>query len=297
MGPPTEKVLVMPTASQQRRAIFSLTGPAYLWLLVTILLPLSAMLCFSFLTVSPFSGQQPAWTLEQYRTFFTQDVYMVNAWRSIGLATRVTLLCLLFGYPAAFILARTIKGRWREAMLLLIVLPFWSNGLVRTFSWPMVLTDYGIIGRALHAVWPGAPSIEIMNSYAAILIGLVHAYLPYMVLTCYVALQGINMSLTEAARSLGASHLQVFRRIILPLSLPGVVAGCLLVFVPVLGSFMEPRILGGTQAIMLGTLIENQFTASFNWPLGAALGFVMLGIVFVIMAVFYPLARKHLSVS
>lgn len=182
-------------------------------------------------------------------------------------------------------------------MLLLIVLPFWSNGLVRTFSWTMVLTDYGIIGRMLHSVWPGAPSIEIMNSYPAILVGLTHAYLPYVVLTCYVALQGISPSLTEAARSLGASWLQVFGRIILPLSLPGVIAGALLTFVPVLGAFMEPRVLGGTQAIMLGTLIENQFTAAFNWPLGAALGFVMLGIVVLLMAAFYPLLRKHLAIN
>lgn len=284
----------MTTTAARNRAILLLAGPAYLWLLATVLLPLAAMLYFSFLTVSPLSGT-PEFTLAHYRTFFTQEVYLVNMGRSMMLGLHVTALCLLFGYPAAYVLARLIKNRWREAMLLLVVLPFWSNGLVRTFSWTMVLTDYGLIGRALHAIWPGAPSIEIMNSYPAILVGLTHAYLPYVVLTCYVSLQGINPSLTEAARSLGASWGQVFLRVILPLSLPGIIAGAMLTFVPVMGSFMEPRILGGTQAIMLGTLIENQFTAAFNWPLGAALGFVMLGTVFLLMALFWPLIRRHVQ--
>ena len=174
-----------------------------------------------------------------------------------------------------------VKGRWREAIFLLIILPFWSNALVRAFSWTMVLRE----------------PVGILYSYPAIVIGLVHAYLPYAILTIYVSLQAIDDSLIEASRSLGATRLQAFRRIILPLSLPGVLAGIFLIFVPVIGSFMEPRILGGKQAIMLGPIIESQFTALNNWPLGAALSFVMLAIVLIILGISTPLIKPHLERS
>lgn len=284
-------------STRRLRAILGLTGGTYIVLLVTVLLPLAAMLYFSFLTVTPIGGRTASFTLKHYTDIFTKPLYRVNGQRSLMLGFQVTLICFALGYPAALFLARHIKNRWREALLLLIVLPFWSNGLVRTFSWTMVLTDSGLVGQALQSVWPGAPSIDLMFSYPAIVIGLVHAYLPYMILTCYVSLQAIDDSLAEAARSLGASSFTIFRRITLPLSLPGVVAGTVLIFVPVLGSFMEPRILGGQQAIMLGTLIENQFTASFNWPLGAALGFTMLAVVILIMGICYPVLKKHLSAN
>lgn len=287
----------MTNSGRRLRSIFGLTAATYLWLAVTVLLPLAAMLYFSFLDVAPINGRTARFSLENYVDVFTKRVYLVNTWRSVQLGLTVTFVCALVGYPAALALARVIKGRWREALLLLVVLPFWSNGLVRTFSWTMVLNDNGLVARAVHAVWPGAPSFGLLDTYPAIVIGLVHGYLPYMILTCYISLQAIDDSLTEAARSLGASHLATFLRVTLPLSLPGLAAGSILIFVPVIGSFMEPRILGGQQAIMLGTLIENQFTAAFNWPLGAALGFILLLIVILIMGLFSPVLKKHMTVS
>lgn len=264
-------------AAQQTRAIVVLTAPAYLWLALTIFLPLSAMVYFSFLTVAPIGGRASDWTLAHYVAFFTKEVYWRNAWRSFELGIYVTLLCLLFGYPAALILAKHIRGRWREALFLLVILPFWSNALVRTFSWTMVLRG----------------DVGLLFTYWAIVIGLVHAYLPYSILTCYISLQSIEDSFIEAARSLGASPLQAFFRVTLPLSIPGVLAAVILIFVPVIGSFMEPRILGGKSAIMLGPIIENQFTAVFNWPLGAALSFLMLGIIIVILLAASPILRRH----
>lgn len=287
----------MTSSARRLRAILGLSGPTALWLVVTVALPLAAMLVFSFLTVVPMGGREAAFTLKHYTDFFTRPLYLTNAWRSVRLGLEVTFFCALIGYPAAYVLARTIKGRWREALLLLVVLPFWSNSLVRTFSWTMVLNDNGLLARAVHGVLPFAPSFDLLYTYPAIVIGLMQAYLPYMILTCYISLQAIDDSLSEAAYSLGASRFDVFRRVILPLSLPGLVAGSILIFVPVLGAFMEPRILGGQQAIMLGTLIESQFTASFNWPLGAALGFIMLVIVLLIMGLFYPVLKKHISVD
>ena len=172
-----------------------------------------------------------------------------------------------------------MKGRWREAIFLLIILPFWSNALVRTFSWTMVLRE----------------PLNLLFTYPAIVIGLVHAYLPYAILTCYISLQAIDDALIEAARSLGATRAQAFLRVTLPLSIPGVLAAVFLIFVPVIGSFMEPRILGGKEAIMLGPIIEGQFNTAFNWPLGAALSFTMLAIVLLILFAASPLLKRHLA--
>jgi spermidine/putrescine transport system permease protein len=278
--------------ARRRGVVFGLAGPAYLWLSLTVFLPLSAMLYFSFLTVAPFGGREPAPTLSHYANFFEKEFYRVLAGRSLMLGAHVTLVCIAIGYPAAMVLARYVKGRWREALFLLIVLPFWSNALVRTFSWTMVLRSDGLVDQAVQAVLPGAPSLGLWLSYPAIVIGLVHSYLPYMILTCYMSLQAIDESLVEAARSLGAPAWVVFHRVLLPLSLPGLFAGAVLIFVPVIGSFMEPRILGGSGATMLGTVIEEQFTRVFNWPFGAALSFILLAAVLLILALSYPLLRR-----
>ncbi|WP_119459691.1 ABC transporter permease [Rhodospirillaceae bacterium SYSU D60014] len=281
---------------QRRRfAILGLTAPTYLWLALTIFLPLSVMLYFSFLTVAPIGNREPALTFAQYGAFLDKEFYRFLTWRSVMMGVHVTLGCVLIGYPAALILAHHVPNRWREALFLLIVLPFWSNALVRIFSWTMVLRENGLIDRGLQAIFPDAPSVGILFTYPAIIVGLVHSYLPYMILTCYISLQAIDRSLIEAARSLGASNLAIFRRVLLPLSLPGLLAGMVLVFVPVIGSFMEPRILGGLEGVTLGTVIEDQFTAVFNWPLGAALSFILLAIVLTILAAAYPLLRRNLQ--
>ncbi len=274
-----------------------LLGPAYLWLLLTIFLPLSAMLLFSFLTVAPFGGREAEFTLRHYAAFLDKGFYRTLTWRSLKLGLDVTFWCTVIGYPAALALARHVPGRWREALFLLIVLPFWSNALVRTFSWTMVLRGGGLIDQSVQALWPEAPSLGILFTYPAIVVGLVHSFLPYMILTCYLSLQAIEPSLEEAALSLGASPFTVFRRVTLPLSLPGLLVGVVLIFVPVIGSFMEPRILGGPEGIMLGTVIEDQFTVVFNWPLGAALSFILLAIVLFLMALAAPILGRPLAAA
>ena len=159
----------------------------------------------------------------------------------------------------------------------------------------MVLRKDALLDWLVRLFIPDAPSLDLLFSYPAILIGLIHAYVPYMILTCYVSLQAIDDSLIEAARSLGAPALTVFRRVILPLSLPGLIAGTILIFVPVIGSFMEPAILGGKDAIMLGPIIEGQFNTAFNWPLGAALSFTMLAIVLLVLLAASPLLKRQLA--
>ena len=269
-----------------------LLAPAYLWLTAAIFLPLSAMAFFSFMTDLPLSGKDWSFTVQNYVAFFTGDVYLTLLASSLRLGLEVTLWCVVIGFPAAYVLAKVLKGRSREAIFLLIILPFWSNGLVRVFSWAMVLREGGILDTALNAVLPFKINIDLMYSYPAVIIGLVHSYVPYMVLTCYLTLQAIDDSLIEAARSLGASRLIVLRRLIVPLSMPGLIAGAVLIFVPVVGSFMEPRILGGRTGTFYGTVIEDQFVAVFNWPLGAALSFILLAVVLVILAIAAPILRR-----
>jgi spermidine/putrescine transport system permease protein len=267
-------------------------APAYLWLTVAIFLPLSAMAFFSFMTDLPVAGREWAFTLENYTAFFSQSLYATLLLASLRLGLEVTLWCVVIGFPAAYVLAKVLKGRSREAIFLLVILPFWSNGLVRIFSWAMVLREGGILDTALNAVLPFRVDIDLMYSYPAVVIGLVHSYVPYMVLTCYLTLQAIDDSLIEAARSLGASRLTTLRRLIIPLSMPGLVASAALIFIPVVGSFMEPRILGGRTGTFYGTVIEDQFVAVFNWPLGAALSFILLAVVLIILATASPVLRR-----
>lgn len=281
-----------PAARGGLKSALPLLAPAYLWLTVAIFLPLSAMMFFSFMTAMPIAGRPWSFTLANYAAFFSQSLYATLLWASLRLGLEVTLWCVVLGYPAAYVLAKVLKGRSREAIFLLVILPFWSNGLVRIFSWAMVLREGGILDTALNAVLPFKVDIDLMYSYPAIIIGLVHSYVPYMVLTCYLTLQAIDDSLIEAARSLGASRMQTLRRVVLPLSLPGLVAGAALIFIPVVGSFMEPRLLGGRAGTFYGTVIEDQFVAVFNWPLGAALSFILLAVVLIILAVASPMLRR-----
>ena len=268
-----------------------LLAPAYLWLTVAVFLPLSAMLFFSFLSAAPFTTDDWHVTGANYAEFLSRTIYPDLLGRSLVLAAIVPLCCVLIGYPCAYVLARHVKGRSREALFLLIILPFWSNSLVRIFSWAIVLRGNGIIDNTLGAVFPFI-SVNLMFTYAAVVIGLVHSYLPYVILTSYLALQAIDESILEAARSLGAPFRTILFRLILPLSLPGLAAGAVLIFVPVAGSFMEPRILGGKHGIFYGTLIEDQFVAVFNWPLGAALSFILLAVVLVILAAASPILKR-----
>ena len=279
------------TGSERLRAL-GLLAPAYLWLTVAVFLPLSAMAFFSLLTDVPFGDREWAFTFGNYTQALTNPTYATLLWKSLTLAFWVTVWCVILGFPCAYILARMIKGRSREALFLLVILPFWSNALVRIFSWAIVLRGNGVLDRAVNAVLPWEVKLNLMFSETAMVIGLVHSYLPYVILTTYLSLQAIDETLIEAARSLGARFPRILWRLILPLAMPGLIAGAVLVFVPVVGSFMEPRLLGGRVGTTYGTLIEDQFVAVFNWPLGAALSFILLAVVLVILAAASPALRK-----
>jgi spermidine/putrescine transport system permease protein len=279
-------------ARQDRRKAFMLLSPAYLWLTVAVFLPLSAMAFFSLLSEVPFDGRDWHFTIANYRAFFETGTYATLLWKSLKLGLVVTAVSVVVGFPCAYVLAKVVKGRAREALFLLVILPFWSNSLVRIFSWAIVLRGNGVLDRAVNAVLPWDVKLNLMFSPTAIVIGLVHSYLPYVILTSYLALQAIDDSLIEAARSLGAKRRTILWRLILPLAAPGIIAGAVLIFVPVVGSFMEPRLLGGRLGTYYGTVIEDQFVAVFNWPLGAALSFILLAVVLAILATASPVLKR-----
>lgn len=278
--------------TRDRLQLAGLLSPAYLWLTVAIFLPLSAMLYFSLLSDVPFDGRDWHYSLENYAAFFETWTYSSLLWKSIKLGLTVTALSVAIGFPCAYVLAKVVKGRGREALFLLVILPFWSNSLVRIFSWAIVLRGNGVLDVTLNAVLPFEVDVNLMFSTPAVVIGLVHSYLPYVILTSYLALEAIDDDLIDAARSLGAGKLTILFRLVLPLALPGLLAGAVLIFVPVVGSFMEPRILGGRFGTYYGTLIEDQFVAVFNWPLGAALSFILLAVVLLILIAASPVLRR-----
>jgi spermidine/putrescine transport system permease protein len=265
--------------------------PTYGWLTLAVLLPLCAMFAFSFLTATPLGNKPIEFTLKQYRVFADQPYLLGVAWNSFIIGIWTTVLCAVFGFLAALALARATVGRTRETLLILILLPFWTNGLVRVFSWTMVLREGGFLDNVVQSIWSGVPSIGFLYTRPAIVVGLVHGYLPYMILTCYIALIAIDDAIIEAASSLGARWWTILVRILVPMAAPGLISGAVLTFVPVIGSFMEPRILGGRVGVTLGTVIEDQFTQAFNWPLGSALSFTMLAVVLAIFATFSGVLR------
>ena len=265
--------------------------PGIVWLLLLMVVPCALVLVISFYERGIYGGIDWIFTLENFQRA-ADPLYLRILGVSVSIAGIATLICILIGYPCALVLARTIKGRARETLFLLVILPFWSNSLVRIFSWAIVLRGNGVLERTIEAILPWDIRLDLMFTPSAVVIGLVHSYLPYVILTSYLALQAIDDDIVDAARSMGASSLTILRRLLLPLSLPGLLAGAVLVFVPVVGSFMEPRILGGRYGTYYGTVIEDQFVAVYNWPLGAALSFVLLAVVLVILGLASPILRK-----
>ncbi|MDF1631505.1 ABC transporter permease [Mycoplana sp. MJR14] len=266
--------------------------PTYGWLTLAVFLPLLTMLAFSFMSATPMGKTPVEFTLKQYRAFIDQPYLLRIGFNSLMMGFWTTLFCAILGFLAAVALVRATVGKTREALLVLILLPFWTNGLVRVFSWTMVLRENGFLDNLLHMVAPDAGSISILYTRYAVVLGLVHGYLPYMILTCYIALVTIDDAIIEAAASLGARWWTILYKILIPMAAPGLISGAVLIFIPVIGSFMEPRILGGRVGVTMGTVIEDQFTQAFNWPLGASLSFTLLAVVLAIFATFSGILRR-----
>ncbi len=253
-----------------------LSAPGLVLLLGFAVAPLFIMLYYSFQSDSG-SG---AFTLENYLRFFSKPFYMELTRRTIVNSLVVTVICLVIAFPLAYIMAKKFR-RSSMVILAMLMLPFFTNQMVRVYSWLVFLQDGGILERLLNALGLAEGRLGILYTQTAVLIALVQVYFSYMVITLYMALDRLDDSLLEASANLGASKVSTFFKVILPLSWPGMLSGCLLVFVPCLGSFVEPRILGGVNGTVIGTVIEDQFFEIYGWNFGAAIAFVLLVMVMI----------------
>jgi spermidine/putrescine transport system permease protein len=198
--------------------------------------------------------------------------------RSVLLAAATTAICLLIGYPLAYFIAR-VPTRWQGVWLLLVVIPFWTNFLVRTYAWMFLLRTEGLLNTVLLNIGVVRTPVDILYTDWAVLMGLVYGYLPFMVLPLYAAIERLNRSVVEAAWDLYANGWSVFWRVVFPLTKPGVIAGCLLVFIPSVGAYITPDLLGGAKTMMVGNLIQHEYLVIRDWPFGSAISFVLMAVV------------------
>jgi spermidine/putrescine transport system permease protein len=257
--------------------------PAWLTLVLLFAVPFAIVGAYSLLTRGVYGGIVPPWTLESYRRLF-DPLYLAILWRSFAMALAATALCLLLAFPAALFISRA--GRHKNLFLQLVMLPFWTSFLVRTYAWIFLLRDTGLFNTALQALGIVHGPLPLLYNDGAVLLGLVYGYLPFMVLPIYATLERLDPALVEAAADLGARPLSTVLRIVVPLSRPGIAAGSVLVFIPCLGAYLTPDLLGGGRTVMVGNLVQNQFTTARDWPFGAAVSIALMALVTLVLALF-----------
>jgi len=264
--------------------------PPGLYILLFFVLPILVMGTYSFGCIDSSYRIHVTGSLQQYLHFWTTPVYPRLLLKSLRMAAEVTLLCFLLGYPTAFLLAWVVRKRWRNFLLACLLLPSWTNLLIRTYAWLIVLGENGLINYTLTRLRIVQEPLSLLFNNTAVVTALICVYLPWMVLPIYTSLEKIDRALLEAASNLGAGALQLFRRIIFPLSVPGVVAGALVVFVPAIGTYLTPMILGGTRGVMYANAINNQFQI-LNWPFGSAMAMILLVIVLGGLSIYFRFFR------
>lgn len=276
-----------------RRQALVLLSPAFVVLLLLVALPQALMFEASLGQRSVFGGIVHGLSPGNYLRAL-DPLYLTIFARSVWLALLTTVLTLIVSYPVAYWLALVVPGRFRNALLALMVLPFWTSFLVRMYAWVFVLRSEGLVNLALQAL--GLPPLELLYTPAAVLIAQVYGELPFMVLPLFVALERLDRSLLEAASDLGASPARALLRVTVPLTLPGIVAGCVLVFIPSLGAYLAPDLLGGAKTVYIGNLIQSQFAVARDVPFGAALSF-LLSLLVVLLLLFFkrPLRASRLA--
>jgi spermidine/putrescine transport system permease protein len=270
------------------RLFLALMAPGLVWYAVFLAAPMVVLAIFSLGRRAPNGGYQAALTLEQYAALPTRWVPFVNTVR-LGLIG--TLLCLLVAYPLSYYMA-TRGGKRKTQLLAMVVIPFWTSFLIRTYAWVFLLGNHGV-PEVLRLL--GFGDVRLLNNSFAVLVGIVYNYLPLMVLPIYVSLERVDPALRQASKDLGAGPWRTFRQITLPLSAPGIVSGGLLVFVPVLGEYLIPVLLGGGQTYFLGNALADLFFQSRNWPFGAAVAVTFILLIMVLIVAYMRFANKLIA--
>lgn len=249
-------------------------------MLLLFFVPLLIVFAYSLLTRGPYGGVSQPWTAESYGRVF-DPLYGEILWRSVWIASLSTAFCLLLGFPLALYIARS--GRRKILLLNLVMLPFWTSFLIRIYAWMFLLRDTGIVNATLQSMHLVRQPLPLLFNPGAVILGLVYGYLPFMVLPLYATLEKLDPALLDAAEDLGASPWVALARVVVPLSKPGIVAGCLLVFIPCLGAYLTPDLMGGGKTVMIGNLVQNQFTTARDWPFGAAVSLLLMVLVVIVM--------------
>lgn len=280
---------------------FALLSPSMAIIVGVMFVPLMLMLVYSFLTKARYGGVIWDFSAEAYVSFLFEraldgslqftDSYLRIFGRSFGLSFLTVGIALLLGFPAALFIVLQ-PARYRALLIFLVTIPFWTNLLVRNYAWILLLRDRGIINNTLMDLGLISSPISLMYNNFGITLGLVYSFIPFMVLPIYASLEKIDWRLAEASYDLGANRWRTLKRVIIPLARPGIIAGSILVFVPSLGAYITPELLGGGRRLMIGNLIQLQFGASQNWPFGAALAFILLATVLVALMLWAWRARQ-----
>jgi spermidine/putrescine transport system permease protein len=293
MKPETLPTAAPPRAKPPRRSIDSARwwtlSPVTIWLVVLFVLPLLLVLVVSFMTRTVYGGIEYTLQLGNYVRFF-DSLYLKILWVSCQMAFVTTVFCLLIGYPFAYIIARS-PAKYRNLLLLLVIVPFWTNSLIRTYAWIVLLRTEGVINTVLLQLGLIQSPLTLLYNDTAVLIGLVYTMLPFMILPLYASIEKLDKSLLEAASDLGAKPWQTFRKVTLPLTAPGIMAGTLLVFIPALGLFFIPDLMGGSKAILIGNLIKNQFLSARDWPFGSAISIILMALTLLFIAAYVRITK------
>ncbi len=285
--PPGAKVFAQWLLKPVQKSLL-LVGPTVLWLVVLLVIPCTLLLLNSFFERGTYGGIVYTLTLDNYARVF-DPLYLDIFLSSARIAATAAVIALLVGYPAAYAISQAPEGR-QTAYLVLIMLPFWSNYLIRTYAWMVMLNPKGIINNTLVSV--GLPTLPLLYNEFAVILGLVYNYTPFVVLVIFAALARVNREVLEASEDLGASGLDTFRRVLLPLTASGIATGFVFVFVLSIGNFITPALLGGKRVQMIGTLVYDQFLSARDWPFGSALASVLVAIMLVLMFAQALLARR-----
>ncbi len=295
----TELRNLEPPPSAERRNSFSGTfarlastlAPVVLWMLAFFIVPMILVVIMSLSKRSDVGAIDYSFTLSNFAKFFDPR-YLKILWDSLVISLTTTILCLLLGYPFAYFVARSNK-KYRALLLMLIILPFWTNSLIRTYAWIILLRTEGIINTYLMNLHIIQQPLKLLYNEGAVLLGMVYTMFPFMVLPLYSTIEKLDFSLLEAASDLGAKPREAFLKVTLPLTKSGILSGCLLVFVPTLGLFFIPDLMGGSKITLVSNLIKNQFLASRNWPFGSAISIMIMVIMFILMRLFTKLGGSR----
>lgn len=272
--------------ARRRGGAALLVVPAAAWYVVFLIAPLVVLVVMSVGERSPNGGYSPALTLAQFANLTTRITPLTN---TLGLAALNTIICLVVAFPVAYTLAIKVRGNWKIVLVALVIVPFWTSFLIRTYAWMTLLGANGV-PRILG--WLGFGDIQLLNTPFAVSLGIVYNYLPLMVLPIYVSLERLDRSFLEASRDLGAGPVSTIRQIVLPLAAPGILSGIVLVFIPIMGEYLIPVLLGGGKTYFLGNALADLFLQSRNWPFGSALATVFVAGMIVLVAGYLAVSRR-----